>query len=486
MTLLRSLFKDSAIYGGVDFLLKLVAFFTFPLLAAALSTSGYGVLELAMTVVMLGGIVVRFGLNNAVQRFYWDETVSSSERPLLVSTGFFITFILGAFFGLIAYLTIPYVVPLISSDLVKLSAVGALAVALLLPLTQWAQFLQDVLRLHFSPWRFLGFSFTSRALGALLSVVAVLHWGAGVDGVLLSQALILFLAIPLGLWLVRKDLILKFDYVWSRRLLAYGSPFIFTELAYWLFASIDRWMLASMSGVDDVGLYSVAFRFSTLAIFVATAFGMAWSPYAVKLRSDYPTKYRQLYFEVLLILLVVMLSIAGFIALFSGEILRVFLTKEYFAASVPLSILCFTAVLQASQQVTAVGISLANRTKVFAYLVWAAAMMNIVLNWLLIPKFGVSGAAWATVAAYMFLSSGFLFFTQRYYPLPICWRRLLWICLLGAIVLVFSVFFQQYEMNVLIMLMKLGVAMCCLALAIPALNLKVFRELQATQVIIRK
>ncbi|MGE6791808.1 flippase [Pseudomonas guineae] len=478
--------RDSAIYGGGDFFLKLIAFFTFPLLAAALSTAGFGLLELAMTVVSLGGILVRCGLNNAVQRFYWDQAVTPDERPLLVSTGFFATLLLGVACGVVTFFLLPSVFPIMSGGDITLSLLGSFAIALLLPLTQWAQYLQDVLRLHFAPWRFLGFSFTSRALGAILSVIAVLYWGAGVEGVLSAQALVLFIAVPFGVWLIRKDIVFQADVDWSRRLINYGSPFIFTELAYWLFSSIDRWMLASMAGVDDVGLYSVAFRFSSLAFFVATAFGMAWSPYAVKLRSDYPQDYRKIYAQVLLILLVVMLSVAGTVALFSGEILGLFLPPEYSGAAIPLAILCFTTVLQASQQVTAIGISLANRTKVFAYLVWVAAVLNIGINWLLIPALGVVGAAWATVLAYVFLSSGFLYFTQRYYPLPIAWGRLLWIGLLGSVVLTVSLMFQRSTVEFGAVLVKLAVAIGCLLLAWPALDFNTFRTLQDTQEAINK
>jgi len=475
--LLRVLIRESFIYGMGDFFLKLVAFFTFPLLAASLSTSGFGLLELAMTIVSLGAVLVRCGLNNAVQRFYWDQATEVGERPLLVSTGFFITLALGVSCAAVAFFVVPFIFKVSGDNTAALGVVGVLSVAMLLASTQWVQYLQDVLRLHFSPWKFLGFSFCSRALGALLSVVAVLYWGSGVEGVLLSQALVLLTAIPLGLWLIRSDLVFKADAVWSRRLVAFGTPFIFTELAYWLFASIDRWMLASMAGVDDVGIYSVAFRFSTLAVFVATAFGMAWSPYAVKIRSDFPENHRRIYFEVLLILLVVMLMVAGTIALFAGELLGLLLPAEYFAAAVPLAILCFTAVLQASQQVTAIGISLANRTRVFAYLVWVAALLNVTLNWWLIPKFGVSGAAWSTVVSYFFLSAGFLFYTQRYYPLPVSWKRLLWICLLGGVVLFVGVFFQQSDLDLRVIAVKLVVAVICLLLALPALDLKVFREL---------
>ena len=476
MSLLRVLLRESFIYGVGDFCLKLVAFFTFPLLAASLSTSGFGLLELAMTIVSLGAVFVRCGLNNAVQRFYWDQNTHVFERPLVVSTGFFITLTFGVIFGTIAFFFAPFVFIISDGNAAGLGSIGVVSLSILLASTQWAQYLQDILRLHFSPWKFLGFAFCSRALGALLSVVAVIYCGWGAEGVLFAQAFVLLVAIPLGLRLIKSDLVFKIDTVWARRLLAFGAPFIFTELAYWLFASIDRWMLASMAGVDDVGVYSVAFRFSTLAVFVATAFGMAWSPYAVKIRSDFPEKHRAVYFEVLLILLVVMLIVAGTIALFAGELLGLLLPAEYFAAAVPLAVLSFTAVLQASQQVTAIGISLVNKTKVFAYLVWSAAVLNVALNWLLIPIYGVSGAAWSTAVAYVFLSVGFLFYTQRYYPLPVSWKRLIWICMLGGVVLTVSVLFQQRVLDFRIIAIKVFIAIIVLMLALPALKLSVFRE----------
>lgn len=484
--LLSKLLRESAIYGGGDFCLKLIAFFTFPLLAGALSTAGFGFLELAMTIVALGGILVRCGLNNAVQRYYWDQSVQACDRPRLVSTGLIATLLFGGGGSIVAFFIAPWFFPVVAGSDASLSVLGALAIAVILSFTQWAQYVQDVLRLHFAPWRFLGFSFASRALGSILAVVVVFQWAVGAEGVLIAQAAVLVAAFPVGLWLIRKDLIFQADAQWSKRLLSYGAPFIFTELAYWLFSSIDRWMLASMTGVDDVGLYSVAFRFSSLALFVATAFGMAWSPYAVKLRSDYPQHYRKIYAQILLILTIVMLSVAGSLALFSGEILNLFLAPEYADAAAPLAILCFTTVLQASQQVTAIGISLASRTKVFAYLVWAAAALNIALNWVLIPAMGVAGAAWATLLAYFFLSAGFLYFTQRYYPLPFAWGRLAWLVLLGGIVLATSLLVQRSTIEWSAILIKLLVAVVCLLLAWPVLDFKVFSGVPRTDEVVKE
>jgi O-antigen/teichoic acid export membrane protein len=332
------------------------------------------------------------------------------------------------------------------------------------------------LRLHFSPWRFLAYSLFSRVGASILALFAVLYIGAGVEGVLAAQAFVFVLALPIGIWLIKRDVVPSFDSRWSSRLLAYGAPFIFTEIAYWLFSSIDRWMLASISGVESVGVYSVAFRFSTIVMFVATAFGMAWSPYSMKLRKDFPEQHRTIYAEILLVLLFVMLIVAGSISLFSGEIIGTLMPAEYASAAIPLAILCFTVVLQASQQITAIGISLANRTIIFTYLVWLAAILNAALNYYWIPAYGVPGAAWATVIAYLFLSGGFMVFTQRYYRLPISWMRLGWLIVLGIVIMLFSLNSVQNGFSIEVTLKKIGFALACLVLALPALNLKVLRN----------
>jgi O-antigen/teichoic acid export membrane protein len=55
----RRLAKDSAIYGGTDFLTKLLSFFAFPIIAAALSPKAFGALELILTVTALFGFKLR-------------------------------------------------------------------------------------------------------------------------------------------------------------------------------------------------------------------------------------------------------------------------------------------------------------------------------------------------------------------------------------------------------------------------------------------
>lgn len=470
--MLRQLVRDSAIYGGSDALARVVAFVTFPIIANALGSEGFGILELGMTIVMLGGLFVRCGMNNAVQRYYWDSQTPQTQRPVLVSSGLAVTLASGIVVSIFIYLAHPLMFRQAGVDPQVLAWFGAIGLALLMPLTQWAQYVQDVLRLHFAPWKFLGFSFATRALSAMLSAGVLVFLHAGVGGVFLAQALVLLAALPLGCWFIRRDLVCSVDPAWTKRLVAFGAPFILTEMAFWLFSSIDRWMLAAMMGPQETGIYSAAFRISVLASFVSMAFGMAWSPYAVKLQGEFPTTFKAMYAEVLLLLIVVMMAVGGGVALFSPELVLVLLPQEYAASSAALPVLAFCVVVQASQQVTAVGISMSGKTHLFAYLVWATAAINALINLPLIHHFGVAGAAWATLVSHLLLTIGYLVCSGYVYPIPYPIRRLLWLCVLGAVLLACALALQAHVPSIGLMALKLALLAVCLLLAWPALRLQ--------------
>jgi O-antigen/teichoic acid export membrane protein len=435
----RSLARDSAIYGGADLASKAVVFLTFPLIAAAISPSAFGALELMLTATALLGIATNCGLNNALHRYYWDPQIAPEQRPTLVSSGL----VAQAAFLLIAVVLALLMLTVygrqLSEWLAPLGLIGMLAALVLMVANQLVQYLLDVIRLQMAPWRFFGVAMVSRVLTAIAGVMAVTWLALGLNGLVAAQALMALLAVPLALYAVRRDLQWRFDPQLARLLVRFGHPFIYTGLAFWLFGAMDRWLLAAMATVEEVGIYSVAFRFATVMLFVSMAFGQAWSPVAVKVRTDHPQAYRHIYVDVLLALCSGMLIFGAAIALFSVEVIDTLMPEEYRGAALPLSALALGLVLQASMQVTALGISLSNKPQLFAKLSWLAAGLNLLLNLLMIPSMGAFGAAVATSLSYLFLTSSYAYYTQRLHPLPMPWRKLLvlaalWLVLAGCLI----------------------------------------------------
>ncbi len=443
MKVFHRLLKDSFVYGGADLFSKIIAFIAFPIIAAILSPKVFGALELIMTTTALLSLVLGCGLNNSVQRYYWDRETQAWQRPLIVSSGLAAQLLFGIGGVAIMLLVLPAFLAATQSAKLPFTWIALVAALLLMVSRLWLQYFLDVVRLHLAPLKFFALSVVSRALGILLSVLSVVYWNWGIDGLLGVQAVVGLSVLPLAMWMVRSDLTLKVDIVWIRELVRYGFPFIFTGLAYWVFGYTDRWLLAAMSSVEEVGIYSVSFRFSSIVLFISAAFGQAWSPIAIKIQADNPKGYREVYARALLLLLFVMLIVGGGVALFSGELIGLLMPDEYKASALPLAILSIGIVLQSTQQITAIGISLEKKTIIFTQLAWVTALINIVLNMLLIPAFGAVGAAWATTGSYLVLTASYLYWTQELHPLPIQWVKLGSLLSLGTLVAAAAVFFNH-------------------------------------------
>lgn len=430
----KRLAKDTVVYGTGEMLGRLVTFVSFPIIATVLSTESFGILDLILTSSTLLGLFIGCGLSNALSIYYWDEKINVADQPLLVSTGLFLQIIFGGAFIVIGLVLSPYIFSELKAEYdIPFSITALLSVIILIPILQWLQYVRDIIRLHLAPWRFTFMSVFVKSLSAILGVAAVVYYKAGIDGFLLAQLASLLIALPLAIWFIKKDIVFKFSAKFAKEILQFGVPFIYVGVAYWIFGSVDRWMLASMDSVKETGIYSIASRFASIVLFLSMAFGQAWSPNAVKIKTDNPKNYKDIFAKVFLLLLYVMLITGGSIALLSKEIIHIVLPGQYAAAAMPMAILCFSIIIQSTQQITAVGISLERKTKIFGYMAWVTAFINIGLNYVLIPHWGASGAATATLVSYIVLTMSYIYFTQRLHPLPFCVKKISWLIFLGSI-----------------------------------------------------
>ncbi len=98
--------------------------------------------------------------------------------------------------------------------------------------------------------------------------------------------------------------------------------------------------------------------------------------------------------------------------------------------------LAFAAVAFGAYIVVAIGVGRARRTQFNWVVTGAAAAVNIALNLILIPPYGMMGAAVATIAAYATMFVGMSWWAQRIYPVPYQWRRVFTAALVGVTLVV--------------------------------------------------
>ncbi|WDZ96600.1 oligosaccharide flippase family protein [Herbaspirillum sp. WKF16] len=463
--MIRKLGKDAAIYGGGDFLFKIIGFAVFPIYTHLFTVAEFGTIALLAASSSLVGVFINIGVNNAVQRFYWDPATPEEDRPLLVTTGFVQLVITGVAVTTLLWFGLAWQQQFIADKYAIPWSALSLALLAILP-DQMLQYLLDAIRLRFSPLRFLLISFCKNILGIALGLVFVLHYEGGLTGMFLGALLASLLTVPLGLWMVREDLVWRFSARILKTLLHFGYPFVFAGIAYWVSNAMDRWMLAQLGNSVEVGLYGVAFKFAVIVTFVVSAFGQAWSPYAIRLLRDDPD-YRRTYSKVLSIWLFCLAFIGLGIALFSGELLMTFTPAPYWPAAPVMIFVALGAAAFGTTQITAVGISLERRSGLLTCGAILSGATNFGLNLWLIPWAGAIGAAVATLISYLVLTLFFLYWTQRLHPIPLEKGRLLYGCSLFPLALGGLILIPDGNIVAWLVAVKLLVLILVLAGAVP-------------------
>ena len=205
----------------------------------------------------------------------------------------------------------------------------------------------------------------------------------------------------------REQLGLEFDRDLLRRMNTFGLPLVPSALFLWVTNFSDRIFLVKLADVHEVGLYSVGVRIASALVLLLTAFRLAWPAFAYSIDDD--AAARRTYAYVLTYLVVVTTWVATGLALLSPWIVRWITSKpDYESASRVVGPLAFSTVAFAGYMVVAIGVGRSRRTQFNWVVTGAAAIVNIALNLILIPPYGMMGAAIATIAAYttMFLGHG--------------------------------------------------------------------------------
>jgi O-antigen/teichoic acid export membrane protein len=121
---------------------------------------------------------------------------------------------------------------------------------------------------------------------------------------------------------------------------------------------------------------------------------------------------------------ILLVCATGF-SLFADELLRLLVPESYWQASQSIVFLVFGVALHGSTQITVIGISIAERSKLLVWITWLTAIINFGLNFALIPNYGSFGASVATFIAYAILTLIYSTFSQNFLPLPWPKKRLL-------------------------------------------------------------
>ena len=417
---LRRLAKHSAIYGLGGLVSRILAILLLPLYTSYLEPEDYGRVEtlIALTAVLV--TVLRGGMSSAFFRFYFDSS-DLRDRVRVLRTSFWFTMTM-ATAGLIAgqALASPIAAALSLGDgqenLVRAAFVGL-----------WAQMnyeqLTSLFRVEERSLAFVCASLANVLITIAATVVLVVGYDLEALGVIVGNfvgTLSVYVAL---LGYRREQLGLQLDRGLLRDMNRFGLPLVPSGIALWTLNFSDRIFLAHLAGQDDVGRYSLGSRIASAIMLLLVAFRTAWPAFAYSIEDD--SAARRTYGYVLTYLLFVSCWISLTLGLLAPWLVRLLApaNDDFWGGASVVGPLAFAASAWAAYTVVAIGVGRARRTQFNWVVTGSAALLNVALNLLLVPPFGIEGAATAHVAAFATMFLGMAWHSQRIYPVPYQWRR---------------------------------------------------------------
>jgi O-antigen/teichoic acid export membrane protein len=409
-----TLAKHTIVYGLSGVLLQAVGIVTLPIFARAFTQVEYGKLELGLVLSSVTLTVVDLGFASAAQRSFYDYSDSQTEeRRRVLFTAISAT----SMVAVVAALLIAALRGELDNWIFGGSSAERLilAIAVSIPIVNAATFFRETMRLRFRQWSYVAAAVMAAIASAAVSVTLVVAFDAGIEALFIGAIFGNALGVAYGLYVSHRDVGRRFSRPELRVMLAYGIPLVPAALAMWALALIDRVMLSRLGNLAEVGQYAVANRVASLLLLVVTAFALAFGPYIFSIYSQDPEMEKAVRAKALTYFAVVLLIVGLFLTLYAREALEL-VTPGYDRAYKAVGPLCFGTIAFGISSVVGSGISFARRTRWLPLIAGAAAAVNVVLNLVLIPPYGMVGAAVAAAVAYSVLTLLQHLVAQRVYP----------------------------------------------------------------------
>jgi len=384
------------VYGFITVLNKVLSLFLLPVMTRLLpDTSAFGVSEMYNVIVGFATPLAILGIYDAMFREFFEKddqqykynVTATAERIVLVSSIVISLTLLvfNSFFSRLFFNTNKY------RDIVIYSSISLIFSANVIIIQAPTRILNKRKVYVFSG---LFQSILSYAISIPLILLGFSYYGIIYSGLLTGAIMTIFF------WFQNKKFFLdgKFDKNIAKELFKIGLPLVPTFLIYWIYNSTDRIMITNMLGTAQLGIYSIGSRLAQISQLIYAAFAGGWQYFAFStMRDEDQVDLVSRVFEYLGII-----SFVAFLAIvpFNNFIFSLLFEGDYIKGSTVFPYLFLSPLLLMLFQTAGNQFIVIKKSYLSTISLAVGAGSNVLLNFLLIPKFGIVGASIATLVGY--------------------------------------------------------------------------------------
>lgn len=387
----KELWKHVSNYFSAALFTKFLAFLSIPIFTRLLGPEGYGGLALFLSITSIMGIIATLGVDTGIRRYCFERDydekkfISSNFLFIIICQAIILLFIVIFKQELINIFSIPFQVIII----------GAITGVL-----------YSYKNIFHAYWQAKGksnkvrnYSITSGLLVLIFSIILVLFLGNYLGKV--YGTLLAVIIMSSYLFVQNKNLLTnKFDSRLVKYSLFIGIPIVFNQVAGYILVFFDRLVINKYYGLNDTGLYSFAYNVAMIMDVVIYAINAAWVPILFKKLNDGKLEEINSYF-IQFTKLVLLGAIV--LILFARELIMLLADDRFHSSLTIVPIIIIGYVFKYLYSAYSHIEYYHKKTLVLAFFTIIAGIVNIILNMVFVPKFGVLSAAYTTLVSYVLL-----------------------------------------------------------------------------------
>lgn len=395
------LIKDIGIVAISQILTSLGSFLLLPIITKTLGPYDYGTwAQISVTVSLLSPVAV-MGLSMGIVRFLSGEQDLKKVRETYFSV-LFIVFSAGIFISAMLYLSSNYLAGSIFGDPKASYYVqcGSLLVLLLA--------VEQISLYYFRIFQKIN-TFASlsifKSIGHLIVTILLLRSGFGLLSIIVSLVLIESTLFAISMYFIISEIgfsLPKFKGI--KEILKYSLPLTPNSVIRWVTDSSDRYLVTYFLGLTSAGVYSAAYGIGNLVTFIITPIQFILFPELSRLYNQGKDAEAANYINLSLryFLYGAIPACLG-LTFLAKPLLVIITTPEFIAGSNVIPYVAFSGLLAGVFQILINITHLVKKTQFNLFIHLFAALSNAILNFLLIPPYGIVGAAFATFIAYLLM-----------------------------------------------------------------------------------
>jgi len=426
-----TIFIFSILAGFIGYLVRV-------LFARNLSVEEFGLFYAVFTLISFIAVFRDLGLNQALVKYIPEFLVK--KRPDLVKSSI-VTVGLFQF----VFATIIAVILFLLSDWLALNYFHSQAASLLiilLGISLFFLFSKDIIKYSFQGFQKINY-FTFTELGRVLAILAIALIGFNLGLGIVAPA-IAYMLYPLVLTVIFYPIFIKkvfpefgkikmvFNKNLTKKLFKFGLPVVVGFAGMVVLGYTDVILLTYYSGLKEVGLYNVALPTAKILTYFSAAIGTIFFPMFAELWAKKDKKRLRYGIEnIYKYLLILIIPFALIMFSFPTIIIRLLFGSTYIKASLALQILSIGIILFSLAMLNFNIINGLGKPKINTKIVYVAALFNLIFNFILIPKYGIIGAASTTLVSYGVMFGLSINWIRKYMKVKLPWMDFGKILILG-------------------------------------------------------